>query len=654
MQVNRPKKYGILLVLFLQVFYAHAEWQDTIDIEEIEIRGNIGLKHTAHIENIMDSAVLHAKTNASLSDVLSDHTPLFIKSYGPGNMSTVSVRGAAASHTQVLWDGFNINSPMTGQADLSLVPSFFIDNVKLQYGGASLSNTSGALGGAVQLDNNPSWRKGFHADVIQQVGSFGSFGTFAKMNVGFKDIEIKIRAYSHHSENDFTYLNTADIPYQYDKQENAAFNEQGALGEVYWKADEKNVLEAKMWFQENDRELPRLISDEGMQIDEHQAGQTVKSRLGWSHYFNSDIYFKLNTGIMQNNLNYSREATSNGLINNDSRSYELNWVNDAYFKWNAGPGTVVENKLQYNRYKVGVFDHAPVVMNGYDKVRHEMSVFASVKQELFSRLKGLISLRQQHVDGSFIPLIPAVGMEYELWPKHQIAILGNVTRNYHVPSLNDLYWVPNGNPDLRSEKGWVSDLAIDHEWSAGSWKGKNQLKGFYSNISDWIIWRPQMNARFWTPENIKTVLSRGAEYQGSLHFKYRNWRFKSHVNYAFTRTTNGDIPDSDTERDGQLSYIPKHKFSFMFNAGYNNWTVGITSQTSSQRYASPSYLESSTNMVLNPYQLTTLSLGKKWLFKKYEFITSLKVNNLLDHHYQMVLYHPMPGRYYNFSVKLSL
>jgi len=46
--------------------------------------------------------------------------------------------GASASHTMVTWNGININSPMLGQLDFSLIPASFLDEVEVFYCSGSI------------------------------------------------------------------------------------------------------------------------------------------------------------------------------------------------------------------------------------------------------------------------------------------------------------------------------------------------------------------------------------------------------------------------------------------------------------------------------------------------------------------------------------
>ncbi len=112
---------------------------DTIKIKEIKVLAKRKVEEAGLQITRPDSLARATTLTTSLSDLISEYTPVFIKSYGHGSTATASFRGTAATHTQVLWNGMNLNSPMRGIADLSLLPVFFTDDVYLLHGGSSMA-----------------------------------------------------------------------------------------------------------------------------------------------------------------------------------------------------------------------------------------------------------------------------------------------------------------------------------------------------------------------------------------------------------------------------------------------------------------------------------------------------------------------------------
>jgi outer membrane cobalamin receptor len=100
----------------------------------------------------IDSLRLAHYRSMPVSAVLSRYSNLFIRDNGPGGLATLSQRGLASSQTQVLWEGFPLNSLSLGLADLSVIPSGLFSSVEVSPG-----TPSSAFGGrAARRSSRPS------------------------------------------------------------------------------------------------------------------------------------------------------------------------------------------------------------------------------------------------------------------------------------------------------------------------------------------------------------------------------------------------------------------------------------------------------------------------------------------------------------------
>src|SRR5262245_53241247 len=121
---------------------------DTLPIPEVEI--------TANRENLffaggkittIDSTTKANYITTDISELLSENSSAFIKSYGSGGIATIAFRGTEARHTSVLWNGFNLNSPTLGLCDFALVPVNFSDKINIVHGSSSSLFGTSAIGG---------------------------------------------------------------------------------------------------------------------------------------------------------------------------------------------------------------------------------------------------------------------------------------------------------------------------------------------------------------------------------------------------------------------------------------------------------------------------------------------------------------------------
>ena len=233
--------------------------QDTITLDAVNVTADPYATEALKplVMRKVDSLVLETKSTATLSELLIQHSPVFIKTYGPGGVSTASFRGTTASHTLVLWNGFQLNAPTLGQVDFSTIPVFLADDIDLRWGSGTATN-SGGLGGSVNIDNQTGFGKGLILDLKQTYGSFNTLGSFLTAGYCGKRMSFRVKAYRSASDNDFEYLNNALLPHQRMRQRNADYVDYGVMPE--WSLLLKHgVLSAASWNQWNHRNLPPIM-----------------------------------------------------------------------------------------------------------------------------------------------------------------------------------------------------------------------------------------------------------------------------------------------------------------------------------------------------------------------------------------------------------
>jgi iron complex outermembrane receptor protein len=134
-------KLSAFIILLLLSKYLFALNQDTIKIKAVEI---FDQNKSNQIQNT---------NHKSLSNLLRNESPVFIKDYGPGMLSTITQRGLGANHTNLLWEGINIQNPMLGLNDLSIIPIHAFSSIYILSGNSSYINSNGAFGGSINMQS---------------------------------------------------------------------------------------------------------------------------------------------------------------------------------------------------------------------------------------------------------------------------------------------------------------------------------------------------------------------------------------------------------------------------------------------------------------------------------------------------------------------
>jgi len=649
----------VVLCFVIQIACAQGIRDSVFTIRQVEITaGSIFRKEEAGMkETKVDSLVLSGKINLSLSELLSENTPVFIKSHGRGALATASFRGTAASHTQVNWNGININSPMAGMVDFSLIPVYIIDELNLKHGNASITDRAGGLGGTININNTTNWNHKTSIKYMQGIGSYKTFDEFLQFNCGNKKVHSKTRVYHNYSKNDYPFINrrignidnkTGTITNPQSTNENAGYTRSGILQEVYYRPDHNNIVSVKYWGQWADRTIPRATSYEGPDHSNlnNQTDVDHKVVADWEHFADrSKLEFR--TGYSDKKLDYvlKNNIPGLGLIPAIySESNQRSFMNHLSYSYDFNSGLSIESSLDANLHDV--ISRDSVQKTGYEQQRFESSFFLAMHKNFADRLNINLMLRQDWLDHQLLLPVPYLGFDFRLIKGRKLFLKGNIARNYHHPSLNDLYWKPGGNPDLLPEEGMSYELGLEYMPEMENHMFQSELTVYRSGINNWIIWVPSYKG-YWEPGNIKRVKSQGVELNIQLKGNIGMVSYKILGTYAYTSSVNyGDpLVWGDESFGKQLVYIPLHSGNVMVHLSYKGFFITYQHHSYSERYTTSSN-DVTRRDWLYPYFMNELILGKEIHVKKLALSAEFKIYNLFNETYHSILYRPMPGRNY--------
>ncbi|MEI7983158.1 MAG: TonB-dependent receptor, partial [Bacteroidota bacterium] len=243
-----------------------------------------------------------------MSKILIQNSTVFIKSYGNGTLSTPSLRGTTAQHTQVEWNGINLNSPMLGQIDLSQIPVSQFDEIEILYGAAGISRTGGAFGGVINMATNPVWSKGFTATLAQTIGSFNTYTTNLKIIAGSSSFQSQTKANYSSSINNFPYYN--DYLGTTVRQQNSGYQSAGITQEIFWKIKDKHLISGRIWYNFNHRNLPPSTTEYGLNHSEKEKDEALRAVIEYKlvePHFNASV----KSCLVDQFMNYRLDSTLN-------------------------------------------------------------------------------------------------------------------------------------------------------------------------------------------------------------------------------------------------------------------------------------------------------------------------------------------------------
>ena len=646
-------------------------------IEEIPVYGERPMRDIGVQETKFDSLVLQENIALSMADVLTFNSSIFVKNYGRATLSTVSFRGTSPSHTQVTWNGMRINNPMLGSTDFSMIPSYFIDDASLLHGTSSVNETGGGLGGAVKMSTAPANSRGFGLQYIQGIGSFKTFDEFLRLTYGNDHWQVSTRAVLSTSPNDYKYrnhdkkeniydedMNIIDQYYPVERNRSGSYRDLHILQEVYYNTGRGDRFGLNAWYINSNRELAMLTTDYGdaMDFDNRQREETFRGVISWDH-IRSDWKLSAKAGYIYTWMAYDyKRDVGNGNMAHMTRSRSR--INTIYGQvdgeYHITPKLLLTANLSAHQHFVESRDKNIILQEGnkgivgYHKARIELSGSVSAKWRPVDRMGISLVLREELCGTQWTPIIPALFVDGVLSKRGNIMAKASVSRNFRFPTLNDLYFLPGGNPNLKKESGWTYDAGLSFEVGReGTYRLSGSATWFDSYINDWILWLPTTKG-FFSPRNIKDVHAYGVELSANLSVALnKSWHLGLDATYSWTPSINQGEPISAADQSigKQLPYVPEHSSTVTGRLSWRTWSF-----TYKWCYYSERFTMSSNDITLTgklpEYYMSNITLEKGFSLSWADLSLKGTINNLFNEEYLSVLSRPMPG--INFEIFIGI
>ena len=678
---NKETSMKRLIIAFLLLSPCTLQAQRSMNkyrIPEVMVLGKRPKKEIGVQKTKMDSVVLKENIALSMADVLTFNSSIFVKSYGRATLSTVAFRGTSPSHTQVTWNGMRINNPMLGMTDFSMIPSYFIDDASLLHGTSSVNETGGGLGGAVKLSTQPANAEGFGLQYVQGVGSFKTFDEFLRLTYGDDHWQASTRFVYSSSPNEFSYRNhdkkenvydeDMNITGQYypkEKNRSGAFRDMHLLQEVYYNTRKGDRFGLNAWYINSNRELPMLTTDYGEEsaFENRQREETFRGILSWDHMREN---WKLATkgGYIHTQMkyDYKRDAGTGEMVPMTRSRSKINTfygqAEGEYYigkEWLFTANMAVHQHFVESRDKNIIRQDGNQAVVGYKKGRTEISSATSAKWQPTDRVGLSVVLREELYGENWTPVIPAFFVDGVLSKKGNVVAKASVSRNFRFPTLNDLYFLPGGNPDLKRESGWTYDLGLS--FAVGKedvYSLSGSVNWFDSHVKDWILWLPTTKG-FFSPRNVKDVHAYGTELKSDFNVALsKNWHLDVNGTLSWTPSINEGEPMSPADQSvgKQLPYVPEWSSSITGRLSWKRWSLLYKWCYYSERFTMSSNDITLTGK-LPCYFMNNLTLERGVTLKWAELSLKGAINNLFDEEYLSVLSRPIPGINFEFFVSIT-
>jgi outer membrane receptor protein involved in Fe transport len=232
-----------------------------------------------------------------------------------------------------------------------------------------------------------------------------------------------------------------------------------------------------------------------------------------------------------------------------------------------------------------------------------------------------------------LALSPQLGLNAQPTTDERFRLKASVARAFRMPTLNDRYWRPGGNPGLRPERGWSADAGL-------AWSGRfrAEVTAFAAAVDDQIVWRPGAEG-YWAPENVARTRSLGVEASAGGTWILRGVRLETGLAGAYTDARDRSDPAAPAF-DQPLRYVPR--------VTANAWgalAFGPLHLDLGARFVGRRYVTADGSRWLDPYLVLDAQMRYTRTVAGVAATLGLAVENLTDRHYEVVQSYIMPPRH---------
>lgn len=587
----------------------------------------------------------HALREADADVVLRDFEGLTPQRLGgAGSQSSLSIRGAAAAHTDLLIDGLPLSGPLTGGPDLSSVRLEAFDQVRLYRGGVPAWIGLNSIGGVINL--LPHASDANLAEVQLGIGSWGERRATGRVSLHGGAWAYSAHVYLRSSEGDFSFrwdptpLVDGDTTTR--KRQNADLLEGQVLQAAHYSAGKHQVKLVAFGY-----ERTGGVPGPAVQPTNHVRRQLQVGHLAVGYAFD-DVSTRVDAavalGLRQHR--FSDRFAEIGLLPRQSEDLQTALSAHVAVEHDVASWLSLVASARGTHFVLSPSDALRRnQIPGSHQSRLDVALEPWVKAKLGDTrvdLRPSFRLSYQHSKLADLELergasaseqwIPGFRLAAGIEPTPGIYLSASASHLLRTPTVSELFGdraFLRGNTSLRAERATQFDVGIRSEASGRDWRGSVALRGYASLVDDLI--RYTVTSQYQAvPGNLERAEIFGAELgaQGSVG----DW---SRITLA-TGVLHAIRPEG-----GSLPLRPPFHFYVRIEG-----PVLRIGEVRARSYADVYHLAGNftddANLVELPSR-TQLGAGVRAEIAEHLGLV-LRVDNILDQKRQDVVGFPLPGR----------
>ncbi len=569
--------------------------------------------------NIMEERIEERQLFPTLSGTrasIQSMGPLF-SSYGEGQLANISWHGMRSASNGIYWQGISLNDALTGQLDISGVSLFLLGDKR----SFSSFNSEEGLPGA-QISFQPELTTGppsYSTQLGLETGQYGYNEAYGSSSYTKKKFATKAKIAFLDNKNRYPYKERGKVKLMSHGSRRfygSSFALTGTLkGHQLW--------DASAYWSVDDKDIPlRLFQSHS---DAHYRSDRGMCAVGWKYLDDKKRAILRFSGLR---MNSTYRDSSAGID-----------FAGAYNQWLSHASIASQNR--YLDWKVNLRGRwTKALSTGFREQKSIGDVLASLSigRRIGNSTPGLILSGRMTNRRSY--LYTYVLSLRQQW-RSTLNLKLTAGKYGRLPSFNERYWVPGGNPDLHPEHSYGSDIVMEITAMPHL---RLRLQLFDRHIADFIQWLPTAGVFYAT--NIPAVWSRGAD--GMIRYEMvPRWHVESRFSYTKTTYTKTRLPN-DQAVGKQLIYTPLFQGNNLIKKSSRKWEWLLQHHWSGKRFIS-----SDNERYLPGYHRFDFSCAYIIHREKLHAKIGLSIDNVTDARYQEIEGWLLAGRLFrvNFSLQ---
>lgn len=634
-------KYCIVTFLLLSVccccgVEAQVVGDSIAEVTVVGKRGNeVASAATVHSLNMGD---MMQRGVTDIADAIHRLPGITLRDYGgAGGVKTVSVRGFGSQHTGVSYDGIMLSDCQTGEIDLH---RYTLDNMK------SLSLAVGdkdeifvparAISTAATLNIETEKREGLLCKL--SYGSWNQVNPMISYGKRMGRLFLSANADYLHADNDypFTLYNIGTRTREH--RANSAMDQGHGEVDLRWLASEKAQIDAKIYYYDNDRELPGVVHYYTDENDENLRERNMFVQLGGRFRLADRLSLRANGKWNWASTDYHNGMPSGGVTS--AEYWQREYYGNACLLYTPVEALALDYSIDYF---VNNINSSLAQMASAD--RKSLLQSASAKLRL-DRLTLIGRAIWSNYMGEAHRLSPSVSMSFRLAKDKEYYLRMSYKSIFRMPTFKELYYFHLGDQALKPENTNQVNLGLTASERVGKTHLSATVDAYYNRVSDKIVSVP-INMFVWRNINMARVDALGLDFSGEISYNINKVQSLAlYANYSLQRVKN--MTDSEsTHYENQIAYTPEHVGSATLS-WQNPWVnLSVTGDGMTERWTTN---EHSDGTRMPGYMEFSATAYRTFALRNSEITLRASMMNLFDKQYDVVAHYPMPGR----SWKISL